>query len=357
MMKREGFISIIALIIMSVLLVMVLYLGYTSQLEYLILSSSTSEAQGYYQSEGKIYLSLYDEKYYKDQLYLNIIDYFRNEGFPKRPKLVIIDDLDLESGDIKKNLNLKYFEKKDRIRMDIIAESTNRGIVTELTCSGTLVNEIFESNYSVLTHDLVDEKHKDELGRILLQINEEMSVKNCYKPGSLFGEDLDQYSEIVLKKRDNDNYELNCKRETMTSPHVRGFPGKEAIIVAKKPRDGELDFYIGEADKTSEEMVLSGIVYVNGNLIISNKFVLNGILIVENGEIIINTDERPKISGLVIFNNVENYGDFIEKTDIILVKRTVYRYGTYVPGFLDPKMSVIKSNRIREWKRWWNFTI
>lgn len=356
MRKRQGFISIIALIIMSVLLFMVLYLGYTSQLEYLILSSSTSEAKGYYQSEGKIFLSLYDEKYYNGQLYLNIIDYFRNDRVLNKPKVVVIDDLDLDPGDSRKNVELKYFEKKDRIRMDIIAKSSSNGIVTELTSSGTLVNEIFESGYSILSYETVDEKHREELANVLLQINEGINVDNCHKPESLYGVDLDLYSEIMLTKRDKNNYDLSCKRDTMTNPYVEGYPGGKGIVIARKPEGGDLDFLIGDPDKTSGELSLTGILYVNGNLVITDEFVFNGILIVENGQIIINTSERPKISGLVILNNVENYGDFIEKTDIILVKRTVYRYGTYVPGFLDPKVSVMKSNRIREWKKW-NFTI
>ena len=357
MKKREGFISIIALIIMSVLLFIVLYLGYTSQLEYLILGSSTSEIKGYYQSEGKIYLSLYDEKYYNDQLYLNIIDTFRNYRFPSSTKTVAIDDLDLEFGDSKRNVRLSFFEKDNRIRMDMTAESDINGIVSKLTSSSTLVNEIFESDYSILSYETVDEDHKESLANILLEIREKINVDNCNKPESLFGVDLNQYSEIRLKKRDKNNYDLSCKRDTMMNPYVEGYSGREAIIIARKPDEKNLNFLIGDPDLPSEEIELTGILYVDGNIIISDKFIFNGILIVENGEIIINTSESPKISGLVILNNVENYDDFIEKTDIILVKRTVYRYGTYIPGFLDPKMSVIKNNRIREWKIWWNFII
>lgn len=347
MMRREGFVSIIAIIVMSVLLVMVLYLGYTSQLEYLILNSSTLKSQGYYQAEGKIYLSLYDEKYYKDQLYLNIIDVFRNNKLSDKSKKVIIDDLDLDSGDSEKNVKIEFIEKDSRIIMDIIAESNNNGIVTKLTSSGTLVNEIFESGYSVLSYETVDEKHKEELGKILLQINEEINVNNCYKPGALFGIDLNQYGKIMLKKRDPNNYELSCKRDSMSNSYVTGYSGREAIIIARKAEDEGLDFLIGDPNNPSDGIELTGILYVEGNVIISDYFEFKGILIVENGEIIINTTKKSKILGTVILNNVGNYDDFIEKTDIIQEKRFTYGYGTYVPGFLDPKVSVIKSNIIR----------
>ena len=348
MRKRDGFISVIALIIMSILLLMVLYLGYTSQLEYLILNSSTSKTKGYYQSEGKLYLSLYDEIYYNNQLYLNIIDYFRNDGTSSRPKAVIIDDSDLEYGDSENIVELKYFEKGKRKMMDMTAESINDGIASKLTSSSTLVHEIFESGYSILSHETVDEKHREELGEILLQINEEINVDNCYRPESLFGVDLNQYNNIVFKKSGKNNYELSCERDTMDKPYVVGYSGEEAIIIARKPENMELDFYIGEPDISTGAIDLSGILYVNGNIIISEKIHIRGILIVENGEIIMKTNERAKISGLLIMNNMENYDDFIEKTDIIQEKRFTYRYGTYLPGFLDPKAYLMKNNIIRE---------
>lgn len=342
--RRGGFISIIALIIMSVLLIMVIYLGTISELGHLILNSNNSKTQGYYQSEGKLYLSLYDDKYYKNQLYLHIIDVFRKNNFATTSKSVIIENLDLDYDDNEKNVRLEFYEKDNRVGMDIIARSRNNDIVTGLTSSGTLVKKIFEMEYSILSDELVDEEYKDELENILFQINDEINVDNCYRPESLFGIDFKQYSEIVFKKKDSINYELNSKRETMTDPYTVGFKGREAIIIARKPENQDLNFFIGEPDNPSSDIELTGVLYINGNLIISDNFRFKGILIVENGEIIINTSNGPKISGLVILNNIENYNDFIEKTDIIRDKRMIYRYGTYLPGFLDPKISVIKGN-------------
>lgn len=344
MRRREGFISIVALIIMSVLLVMVVYLFITSQLGYLILNSSISKTRGYYQSEGKLYLSLYDKNYYNNQLYLNIIDVFRRNDFNDSSKLVVLDELDLDYYDDEKNVGLKFYEKDNRIVMDMIAKSSNNEILTKLTSSGTLVNEIFESGYSILSYETVDEKHKEEVGRLLLQINEVINIDNCYKPETLSGFDLEEYSEIILKRKNNSNYELNCKRETMINPYTIGYSGREVIIISRKPSYSDVDFYIGEPDNTGRDIEITGILYVNGNIIISDNLVFKGILIVENGKVIINTSKKPKISGLVIINNIENYDDFIQKADIIRDKRMIYRYGTYLPGFLDPEVSIIKGN-------------
>ena len=345
MKEREGFISIIALIIMSVLLVMVLYLGITCQLDYLILNSNISKTQGYYQSEGKLYLSLYDDYYYNNQLYLNIIDVFRTSKFSTTSKSVVIDQVDLDYGDDEKHVRLKFGVKDSRMEMDMIAKSNNNEITTTLVSSGTLVNEIFENGYSILSYETVEEKDRDELGKLLLQINEGINVDNCHKPESLFAIDLKQYNEITLKRKNNDNYELSYKRETMSKPYVTGYSGREAIIIGRTIEDDNIDFFIGEPGNSGKDVEITGILYVKGNIIISDNLVFKGILIVENGEIIINTSIKPKIYGLVIMNNLENYNDFIEKTDIIRDKGMIYRYGTYLPGFLDPKISLIKVNK------------
>lgn len=340
--KRKGFISIIALIIMSVLLTMVLYLGYISKLEYLILNVNNYKTQAYYQSEGKIHLALYDERYYLDQLYPNILDVFRTNNFSTLSKRVIIDDLDLEFGDDIEKVMLGFLDKNDRIEMNIMADSNNNGVRSKLTSSGTIVSKIFETEYPVLSPNLVDEKYKEELGKLLVSIGKDISIYNCNKPETMFGMESTNFSKITLKKRDNDNYEISSIRETMISPYVERFNKEEVFIIARNHRGEKLNFFIGNPDNPSKTIKLSGVIFVEGNIIISDNLQLKGIIIVKNGEIIINSINKPYIEGLIIMDNMKDYDDFIKKIDIIRVRHIIYKYGTYIPGFLDPKLTVIK---------------
>lgn len=343
MKKRKGFISIIALILMYVILSMVLYLGYISKIEYLIVNGSNHRIQSYYQSEGKIYLALYDEKYYLDQLYLNILDVFRTNNFGTTSKKVIINDEDLNFGDDIKDIIIKFIDKDNRINMNIVANSNVNGVKSKLESSGTIVNKLFEMGYPILYPNILDEKYKGNLKDLLKVINENISIHNCYKSEDMFALESTSFNRLVLEKEDKDNYTIYSTREAMENPHIEGFNKKEIFIVAKKNGSEKLEFLIGNPNLGSNNIELSGILYVEGDIIISSKFEFKGIIIVKDGKIINTSINKPKIYGLVIADDIENYNDFVEKNNIIGSKYVIYKYGTYLPGFLDPQLTMIKT--------------
>ena len=347
MKSRDGFVSMIVLIIICVLFTMALYLGHITRLEYSIMSATKINIQNYYQAESKIYMSIYDEKYYLNQLYPEILDVFRKNNFATLSKRVIIDKSDLESGDTRSNIKLEFKDENNRIQLKLRAQSNFKDTISEVSSSGHIVNEIFEKNYPVLTPSLVEDKDRKSLIETLETIQKDISIFNCYRPTKMFGAEFTDYDRITLSRKGSNDYEISSTRETMTNPFVERFDKRELFLVAKSYMDKPVDLFIGDPEQTNQSndaIELYGVIYVEGNIIISSKFNFMGILIVKDGKIIVDSIERPKIHGLIMGENIGNSEDFIEEADIINSRHVIYQFGTYLPGFLDIKIDRIKGN-------------
>lgn len=344
MKTRKAYISIIALLIMSVLVIMTLYLGYITKLEYLILNSSNNNTQSYYQSEGKIYMSIYDEKYYKNQLYPILIDYFRTYPLEAQPKDIIIDSDDLEDGDMNNKVKVNIFEDNGKKQLNLISESDCRGIKAIVNSSISLFNELFEIGDPVLALNLVGDKSKQNLEALLEKISKDINIHNCNKPRNVFGTQIMNCNEIVLHKNNSGSLELSSYNFSMINPYIERFSSKEVIIIIKSSGEQISNLSIGEITNLNEKIDISGIIYVEGNITISSNFKFNGIIIVKNGEIIVESNKKPYIRGMVIMDNLLDYNLFAEKVDIVYDRYSIYKYGTYLPGFIDLKINVIKSN-------------
>ena len=341
MKTRKAYISIIALLVMSVLMVMTLYLIHTTKLEYLILNSSINNTQSYYQSEGKIYMSIYDEKYYSSQLYPILTEYFRTFPLQTPPKDIIIDSEDLDYGDIISKVKVNIVERNGKKLLHLIAESDCNGIKTSVKSLIYLFNDFFEIGDSVLAPNLIKNNKKD-FESLFEKISKEIRIdsyngqKNIYKMESMI------YNEVILHRKDASNLQISSYRNNMTNPYIERFNDKQVIMIIKSSGDKPVNFSIGETDSLNEKIEISGVIYVEGNIIISNNFKFNGIIVVKNGEIIVNSIEKPNIRGIIILDNSFDRDSFVEKVDIVYDREIIYRYGTYLPGFIEPKINVIK---------------
>ncbi len=342
MKNREGFISIICLIVMSVLIIMILYLEDTTRLGHLILSSTSNNIQSYYCAEGKIYMILQEEKYYIDQLYPILTEYFRNLPITRPTKDIIISKDDLASGDEIDRVKVKLIDKGDRKELQLISKSNFNGLRTTVTSNIKLFNEILEIEKGLIDPYSIEDKYKEDLDQLMVSISKDISINNCNKPENIFGMEIMNFSNIILDKKDNNNFEISCFRETMVLPYVERFNKREIFIIIRKFGDEPTNFFIGNSNTPNETIKLSGVLYIEGNVTISKDFEFNGILIVKDGEIRVAEDIKANIKGIIIADNVI-YNDFIEISDIIYSRHLVYKYGTYLPGVIQPRINLIKS--------------
>lgn len=343
MKTRGGFISIICLIVMSVLMIMILYLEVTTKMEHLILSSTSNNIQSYYLAEGKIHLALYEDKYYSNQLYPILTEYFRALPFSKQPKDIIINKEDLVAEDDISNIKVNLVDKDDRKQLRLIARSNFRGLKTKVTSHITVFNELFEMGSPILDVNNIEDDYKEDLKELLFKISEDINIDNCNKPENIYAGEFTNFNKIILDKNDDSTFELLSLRETMVEPYIERFSNKEVLLIIRKFGEEPTNLFIGNSDKLNETIKLSGVIYIEGSIIISKSFEFNGIIIVNNGELIIHDNIRPNIKGIVIVDNILN-NDFLEKTDIIYSRHSIYKYGTYLPGVIEPKIDLIKSD-------------
>lgn len=344
MKKKRGYISIIALIIMSVLMIMGLYLGYIAKLQFSILASTKNNIQSYYMSEGKIYFSLYEEKYYKDQLCPILEETFRNKKFNLSSNTIVLDNKDLEKDDIANKVEVSFRDKDKRKELVLTTNSNHYGIETKVIGSGTIVNELFEIEKSILDQSSINYQYGNKLEKLLLKLYNEISINNCNKPENIYGIELFSFDNVYISKKDNSIFEMSSFRDTMINPYVERFDKKEIFVVLKSQEERYVKFHIGEPNSIYEDIELSGIIYVEGDIIISSNLNFNGIIIVMDGEIIIDIEDKPTIKGIVIINNKNNNDHINQNINIVYNRDYVYQYGTFLPGFIDIKLDLIKSN-------------
>lgn len=342
MKGRYGFISVIALIVMSVVILMVLYLGHKAILQYLILSSTSNNTQSYYLAEAKILMTVSEGKYYNDQLHPGLLEYFRLYPYSRGPGNIIIDDEDLELGDNEKNIRVNILDKNNRKYLNITAESNYKGLKSKMTSSIAIVNEVFETEKPILDINSIDAKYRDKLARLIRQISNEININSSNGSQNIYGAEFSNFNDIVLYQRDDGSFEINSYRQTMSEPFVERFLNKE-VFISVKDFEGGTNFFIGNPEKSNKKIKLAGVIYVEGNIIISSNFEFNGIIIAKDGQIIINENIDTNIIGMLITDNISN-NDFIEKANITYYKHFIYKYGTYLPGFIEPIIDAIKSN-------------
>ena len=339
---RDGFISIICLIIMSVLMIMILYLEYTTNMEYLILNSTANNIQSYYLAEGKIYMILHEDKYYLNQLYPILAEYFRAYPYSSTPKDIIISNEDLGAGDDLDRVKVNLIDKDGSKQLMLIAKSNFQRLRTTVTSYVTVVNKLFEKGNPILDINLLDIEYKEELIELISNISKNISINNFNKPENIYGVELSNFSTIILDKRDNDTYEIASFRETMSQPYTEVFINKEIFVIIRKFGEEPTNFLIGNSNKPNEEIKLSGIIYVEGDITISKQLEFSGIMIVKDGEIIIDENVKPNIKGIIIVDNIVN-NEYIKKADIIYSRHSIYKYGTYLPGVIQPRINLIKN--------------
>ncbi|MCQ4921613.1 hypothetical protein NE686_00830 [Tissierella carlieri] len=343
MKAREGFISIICLIVMPVLMIMILYLEHTTRLGSLILRSTENNIQSYYSAEGKIYMTLHEEKYYSDQLYPALAEYFRALPFSKQPKDITINREDLKLGDELDKVRVILVDKDNKKELQLVAKSNFNGLITTVISYIELINEIFEAENPILDVNSIENKYKEDLMDLLLKISKDININNCNKPENIYGMESLNFNHITLDKKDNTYFEIISFRESMTLPYIERFNNKEVFIIIREFGENPVDFYIGNLNTPRETIKLSGLIYIEGNITISKDFEFTGIIIARDGEIKIDENIRTNIKGIMITNNIIN-NDFIERDDIIYSRHSVYKYGTYLPGFIEPKLYLIKSD-------------
>jgi len=331
-MKRNGFIFIVTLIVMSAVMVSAFYVLHLTKMQVMIAGTSKNKIQSYLFAETKINRILYDEKYSESILYTAIENYLKypSGAIYKKAKFTLDED-DVEDNDTIKSINCRFYENENKKFMELTTGSTYLGNNYNLKAYGPIVEDIFEIGIPLLSNEL-DFK---TLSKVISYYDKLENIDTEHIPSKIKVIESDNHSKIIFRNKSSTyNQLIKTRNEVDISENI----GNEIFLIVRKNEfySTEISMEKGSIEKT---LALSGLMYVEGDIRISTDFVFNGILIIKDGNIIVDTPTKPKFKGLIITNSQPGFKDQIE---MLYESTYIYRYGIYLPGFINPRIEVLK---------------
>ena len=322
-MNRKGSISIILLITMNIILIGSMYLNYVSILESKATIASRDKIQAYYLADNTINRMMYDDFYYAKYINPFIINYFKAPMVSPRVMTMDIDFEYLNEDEKVGTLKIEIINKENRRSIELLVESSYKGITTVLRKSMTLLNGIFEiGTLPLISYDL-DVNTCVKLNDFYVELEENISINDI--PNSIKGLYTFDYNKIIIKYIDYKTNQLIKQRNGIDV--VENF-GKDVFFIITNKIHSPIELII------DDPITLNGIMFIEGNLVINSTFNFNGILILkgEFSTIVVQSDIKPKFRGIIL---TEGSNSFIDNIDLKYDSGYIYKYGTYLPGFID----------------------
>ncbi len=326
------------------------YMIYLVRIQTNIVSNSQKSVQARITEDGDIHRILYDKSTFDDILLTEIYKLIRNkvppyiskdsnrDGIPdgyniKIDTLASIKSVNLRLEASKELMNKKYksdenFADDTNMILRFKSDFEGRGNLVEVRAK--LINRLFE----------IEEAYIDEQ----YVLNENLSV-DFYSLMDLCEDEIFDFDpkgpSMVVKMNLDKNAKIDeryivddCGNIIMTYNHLNSY----VLLNIKSKDDKPL---VELRNKNVEKLTMRGNIYCEGDLIISTPFELQGNLILNNGSLIVDSDSKPIFKGKIFHRG----NGFIDRDEIELVseKRHIYRYGSFLPGFLDIRIDVIKS--------------
>ena len=344
MLKNQGFISVISLLIMSIILISALSLSYISNLEYLILNSSKNNIQAFYAAESKIYMVLNKEKPYYDQLLSRIERYIKlgRSGKPYDYE-IIIDDEDLIEGDRIDKVKLRFFIENNRKILELESSSSYGKIAKKLIAKITILNDFFEKGLPIVSENSISCDRIEEYTAYMDKIQREIKLPDQYN--DIIGIDASNYDSIKIIKDLDGRTNIEFFRNNIENPIRKQILSDEYVfLIAKKNNLNPITVSV-LSENDSDEVDLKGVFYIEGNFEIHSNSVINGILIINKGSLIVKPSMEFKVEGIVLLKDY--IGEEIENNDNIKINyngKLMEKCGIYLPGFIKLKIQVIKSS-------------
>lgn len=355
-MKRKGFVSIVALLIMTVTLISATYMMYIFILQTNISRNSQEDIQSRISSDDKINRLIFDMDNFEDIILPEIyyllrnrnppfmIDYNSNRD-PINRKFSIPKDSDLADNITSSALRLQASNKILQMAEDKVPanfdESTGLVISIEteygnkkrtLEAKGKIIHQIFEIKEPYICED------KMEAYNLLDDFNDLMNLIE----NDIFDHDPKGTSSAISMNFDGNvlvdgNY-ISGLLNNRSSFH--GYTGKHVFINIKDLGEDRPILEIKDEKNTNKLIKLRGNIYCEGDIIISSPLELEGNLILNNGTLTLNTNKKPLVKGKVLYRG--DGGLNIDDISLKSEKRYIYRFGSYIPGFIDMEIDVIK---------------
>lgn len=335
-MKRSGSIIILTLITALIIFISASYMIYLTGLQSSILHSSSNKIQSLYLAESKINEVFYNDEYFNNQIIPGAIKYLKAPSSSSNSKFKIpIETNCLGLMDEEQFVSIEFSKPVGKpFTLEIFAKSNYKGVENKIMAYGPLLNPLFDNTGMTLYSYASDFKTLALLETFIKQVEEDISIKEI--PSTMVGITTFDHDIITAGYKNSSLNTIKLFRNgNMTQ---ESDIEKDMILVVKNKINTPITLNIGDQEETNL-IKLKGIIYLEGDLIISSKFQFTGILILNGGTIVVIGDKKPLFKGIIL---TKAYPDFLEWIEMTSAYDEVCKYGAYLPGFLEPRLEVVK---------------
>lgn len=335
-MNRGGSITILVLYIVIIIFISATSLLQTSSLQLPLVKYTYDGIQAKYISEDVFNNIIYNKEIFYDLFEEEILKDCRNSF------------LNNDSGKFRLNnyedLN-KYFREgiynfhdvAGKRTLEISMQINYEGNKHRITSHISVLNPLLEMKAGLVTPELLDDNHKDNFYRAIDDLHNKSFDYNSDTTNSIYVHNLENDARISSsgKSGSMDLYKVKNKG----SEWLRSFKREALVLNMINSEEENLDLIIGEMG--DDRLIdANGSIYIEGNLIINQKFNFNGIIVVNGGSILVNSPEPATFNGLVLYNSQEELE--VDKLIFNYNKQNIGRYGSYIPIFIDPEITMFK---------------
>ncbi|MFY9612836.1 MAG: hypothetical protein WAQ12_04775 [Tissierellaceae bacterium] len=356
-MKRKGFISVMALLLLTVILASSTYMLYIFSTQTTIASNSHKNIQARIATEDKAKRLIYDEESFNNLVLPEIYHIMRNKNppykntltsnnMPASNKITLPSDSPLASNVKSATIRLEGSDSmlQRQVVPDNYHETTSlilrletdyQGVKNLVEFKGRVINRLFEIEEAFVTQDrLEDEELVDEFHSLMDLIKAEIFKHDAKGTPSAIAMNFD--GDVTIDEK----YITGSLGDTN---NFYGHTGKHVFINVKNLKDERPSLEVKHQTDPNRLIKIRGNIYCEGDLVISSPFELEGNLILNGGSLTLNTNEKPLVKGKVFFRGEGDlkFEDIKLKTE----KKYVYRFGSYLPGFIDVEIIVIKKQK------------
>lgn len=345
MTKNDGSIIILAVLIWSFVMIVANFFLYSVYLDSLIVSTSLKSTQSSYRAEDKIYICFNEDKYYREELIPMLKYYIKygHEGNIGDKGKIFLKDISFSSGDTNYVKVTNIHRENGILKGEIVSTGIYDSIEKTATGMFNIINFKYINNGSIISKNNVED---EEFFKDIFDDFKLYDFEN--KIQCIESSNFDKVNICILGEG---KIRIDYYRYEKDIPVHQDFLDKnEVFIIVNKPDGDKCQISIINENKF-DNGDLNGIIYVKGDLNIFDAIAFNGIILIDDGELEVFSEDKPEINGLVILNNYRGNEKSIEnQTSLEYKLGIVEKYGVYLSNFVEPEIYAIKENSIMQWK-------
>ncbi|QQY80600.1 hypothetical protein [Keratinibaculum paraultunense] len=306
----------------------------------MIMNSSQNNVQAFYVAEGKILMAINNPKYFDNLILPEIKEYLKNDKIIDNNKeYIVLDDEDLMEGDSDNKINLFFYEEENREKLKLQTQTSYNKIKRKADANLTVINQLFEMGLPILSPNLLEGNAK------LYEEYMDFLQQKIYIPTleeDIMPIEIDNYEIIkIFNDMDRRTYVELYRNNISSSINKRLIDIKDRVFILVRNNKIKGTKMVIESNNINDILELKGIIYVEGDIYICSDVIFDGILIVNNGSIYIESDSNFMLSGILLGDDADKMlYDKRVKLDYNL--HEIKRNGVYLPGFIEPNIEYIK---------------